>query len=184
MMEPFDNPTTSPSSPEVRIRALLREYRSEAFSFVELVMLDAFHAIGEELLSSEIDYTRHAISGLSPSTLQLIKKHSGDQDFDTWLNSCPPGEKARCLQDFLNTGKMQMDALRSRFPRAFQKWSEEEDKTLLEEYRKQLESGHPTSWGGLSDRLGRNPNALKIRLERLGEVLPPEEAGRPGRFSR
>ena len=183
-MDSFETSTTSPPSADSRIRTLLKEYRTEVFGYLDFTMLDTFEDIGKVLLSSEVDYTHHTISGLSPSTLQQIKMHAEAQDLENWLLSCPPGEKAQLLQDFLNTGKLHMDAIRGRYPRAFQKWTEEEDKSLLEAYHNRADIGLPILWGDFSERFGRNPNALKIRLERLGETLPPGESAQPGRFSR
>ncbi len=154
-----------------RIREILDDYRSLAYKTLDDMMQEAYLEIGRVLSEGTDPTPARSIHGLSPFVLRQIRKHTDDGDLEKWLTSSGPGEKEQCLLDFLHFGSLQMKSVRARFPRAFTKWTEEEDESLLEAYHEQLEMKHPVRWGDLSDRLGRNPNALKLRLERLGENL-------------
>lgn len=176
-MESVDTP--SAPSTESRIREILDDYRSFAYNHLDDLMQAAYLEIGR-VLSEGTDIPPRSIHGLSPLVLRLIRKHALDGNLEEWLMAGGPGEKERCLLDFLNYGSLQMKSFRARFPRAFTKWTEEEDAALLDEYKQQSGSGRPIRWGEMSDRLGRNPNALKLRLEHLGENLGAD-AGRSRR---
>ena len=148
----------------------LDDYRSSAYEAVDNMMLAAFLEIGR-LFSEKTEIPEEPVHGLSPCVLQQIRKHATEGNLEQWLKAGDPGEKAQCILDFLNLTRLQRKSLRTRFPRAFTKWTEEDDTALLEGYRQQKEAGHPVLWNELSDRFGRNPNALKLRLEHLGEDL-------------
>ena len=149
---------------------ILDDYRPFAYEAVEETMMAAFLKIGR-LFSEETEIPDKPVYGLTPFVLQQIREHAVEGNLEEWLKAGSSGEKAQCLLDFLNVSRLQMKSLRARFPRAFTKWSEEDDAALLDEYRRQSETGLPVRWGELSERFGRNPNALRLRLEHLGEDL-------------
>ena len=149
---------------------IMDDYRSFAYGAVEDMMLAAFLKIGR-LFSDETEIPEEPVHGLSPFVLQKIREHADEGNLEEWLRAGDSGEKAQCLLDFLNVSRLQMKSLRARFPRAYTKWSKEDDAALLDEYRRQSETGLPIRWGELSGRFGRNPNALRLRLEHLGEDL-------------
>lgn len=167
---------------ECFIWEILDDYRSSAYEAVEKMMLAAFLKIGR-LFSEETEIPEEPVYGLSPFVLQQIRKHAIEGNIEEWLKVGDFGEKSQCLLDFLNVSSLQMKSLRTLFPRAFTKWSEEDDAALLDEYRRQSEAGLPIRWGELSGRFGRNPNALRLRLEHLGEDLGAD-AGRSRRAGR
>ena len=143
-------------------------------------MQAAFLEIGETL-SGEPDVMTHSVRGLSPFALRRIFQHTHDGDLEKWLETDNSGEKEQCLLDFLNLGRLQMKSLQARFPRAFTKWTEEEDQALLDEYKRHSKEYRTIHWSELSDQFGRNPNALKLRLEYLGKNLGAD-AGRSRGF--
>ena len=55
---------------------------------------------------------------------------------------------------------------RIRYPRAFEAWTSEEDRTLQDEY----ERGLPLLW--LAETHQRKPTAIQARLVKLGSILP------------
>ena len=141
------------------------------------LMYETFLEIGEVLAESE-EVPGKAVGGLSSFALRQIRQHAQTGDLAEWLASGADGDKSLYLRDFLNLGKLQMTELKSRYPRAFTKWTPEEDEGLLARYQKESEGGRRVPWGRMATDLGRNPNALRLRLEHLGIDLGPE-AGRP-----
>ncbi|MCR5350905.1 MAG: hypothetical protein K6E35_00210 [Bacteroidales bacterium] len=183
--------TAPPSTPpcEARIQEILDEQRTLAHDTLDDLMHEAFLEIGEVLAVPQ-DATGtppalpdKAIRGLSVQAMQQIRQHYSDGDLTEWLTSGADGNKIRYLYQFLNFSALQMQEFRVRFPRAFQKWTEEEDNALLAQYRQDTEEGRRVPWGRLSAHFGRNPNALRLRLEHLGIELG-DEAGRPRRPDR
>ena len=93
------------------------------------------------------------------------------------------GDRIQLLKEFLDFNSLQMEDFRRRFPNAFKKWTKEEDAMLLESYQLELEDAthnEGVDWDFLAFDLGRNVNAIKLRLEKLGVDLG-SEAGRPRR---
>ena len=121
-----------------------------------------------------------AVEGLSAFALRQIRQHTLSGDMAEWLADGADGDKSLYLRDFLNLNKLQMSELRARYPRAFSKWTSDEDETLLTRYQTESEGGKRVSWSRMATDLGRNPNALRLRLEHLGIDLG-SEAGRPRR---
>ena len=145
---------------------ILDDYRPFAYGVVEETMMAAFLKIGQ-LFSEETEIPDKPVYGLSPFVLQQIREHAVEGNLEEWLKAGSSGEKAQCLLDFLNVSRLQMKSLRARF----------------DEYRRQSETGLPVRWGELSERFGRNPNALRLRLEHLGEDLGAD-TGRSRRSGR
>lgn len=178
MMDYEQQPVTPPSR-ETRIQQLLKENCSLAHEALDDLMYDTFQVIGELLAATE-DVPDKAIGGLSAFALRKIRQHSLSGDLADWLVAGADGDKSLYLRDFLNLGKLQMTELKARYPRAFTKWTPEEDESLLARYRKDSEGGARVPWSRMATDLGRNPNALRLRLEHLGVDLG-QEAGRPRR---
>ena len=183
-MESFNTPLPSSPSVETRISAILDEHRALAHDTLDDLMHEAFLEIGA-LLSAPAGGSAapeaapaRAVAGLSARTLQLIRQHHDAGDLAEWLTTGAGGNKSTCISQFLQLSALQMQELRGRFPRAFTKWTDEEDAALLSQYRETTEKGQRINWGALAGRFGRNGNALKLRLEHLGVDLGPE-AGRP-----
>ena len=181
--------TTLPSTPtrEAQIQAVLKEQRALAHDTLDDLMHEAFLEIGVILSSQTADapdtLPDKAISGLSPKTLQLIRQHHGAGDLAEWLSADAGGSKSIVISQFLNLNAMQLQELRTRFPRAFMKWEEQEDAALLSAYQEETSQGQKVDWGRLSERFGRNTNALRLRLEHLGIDLG-DEAGHSRRNGR
>lgn len=181
----------NPSSPsvETRISAILDEHRALAHDTLDDLMHEAFLEIGALLLApaggsaAPEAAPARAVAGLSARTLQLIRQHHDAGDLAEWLTTGAGGNKSTCISQFLNLNALQMQELRARFPRAFTKWADEEDQTLLAQYQDATAQGQKVNWGALAGRFGRNVNALKLRLEHLGVDLGPD-AGQPRRSTR
>ena len=119
------------------------------------------------------------VAGFTTTMLKRIKEAYDDGQIEDWLESVSEGEKAELLMAFLNFDHLKMENFKSRYPNAFRKWTEDEDSELLEAYNS---SPDKIRWDTLSKRFGRNANALKLRLEKLGIELGVD-SGRP-RYSR
>lgn len=72
------------------------------------------------------------------------------------------------------SGQSRMEKLKSRYPKAFARWTDEEQELLSREFQ----AGN--SIQALSELLNRQPGAIRIRLEKLG-MIEPDEA-RPKRY--
>ena len=160
----------------IRQRVALEALKEEAArAFDELG--EAVYSAGQQ--SGEgIDFDSGA-GGLSRDLLQRITKHSSAAGgCKAWLESLPEEECSLILINFLDTDSIRRTAFRRRYPMAGSKWDPEEDAALVETYR----TGG--SLKALSDTLGRNINALRLRLEKLGVDLPENEKGRRIYFSK
>ena len=180
MMDPFEPTPVSQPSREMCIQQILDEHRSMAYEALDDLMYETFLAVGRLLAASGSPPDR-AVGGLSLYELRQILRHCEADDLADWLAAGADRDKSLYLRDFLNLGRLQMTELRSRYPRAFTKWTREEDDTLLARYHQQTESGRQVSWSELASAFQRNPNALRLRLGQLGIDLG-KDAGRPGRF--
>lgn len=180
-METIFNSTDSPDSREIRIRQILDEHRNLAFEALDGLMYESFLQVGQALTEEGHDAEQlQAIGGLSSYALRQICQHTAAGNLADWLSAGADGDKSLYLRDFLNFSKLQMDELKGRYPRAFTKWTDAEDQALLARYQQEAQNGQRVPWGTMAKQLGRNPNALRLRLEHLGIDLGPE-AGRPRR---
>ena len=182
--------TSLPAAPsrEARIQAILNEQRALAHDALDDLMHEAFLEIGALLSAPDgagapAAAPAHAVAGLSSRTLQMIRQHHDAGDLAEWLTSGAEGNKSTCISQFLNLNAMQMQELRVRFPRAFMKWTDDEDRALLSLYQEATAQGKKVGWGELARTFGRNTNALRLRLEHLGVDLG-DEAGQPRRNRR
>ena len=175
----YDRQTVPQPSRETRIQQILKENCSIAHEALEELMYEAFLEVGNVLAETE-EVPVKAVQGLSAFALQQIRHHTLSGDLADWLAGGADGDKSLYLRDFLNLNKLQMVELRTRYPRAFSKWTPEEDETLLTRYQTESEGGKRIPWGRMASDLERNPNALRLRLEHLGIDLG-SEAGRTHR---
>lgn len=77
------------------------------------------------------------------------------------------------LNGILNPNSGQrIDRIKSRYPKAYARWSEEEQEILAREFQ----AGN--SVRELAELLNRQPGAVRIRLEKLGFIEPDESRGR------
>ena len=187
-METNEKPFASQATREARIRSILEEYRALAFDTLDHLMYKAFHDLGRVLAETEecawADASSpapvRAMCGLSARSLRLIQDHYEDEDLADWLDAGIDGERLLYLREFLNLNSLEMKELKIRHPKAFTKWTAEQEASLLASYREYAESGDQVPWWMLSLEYGRNVNAIKLRLEKLGVELGAE-AGHPRR---
>ena len=187
-MESFNPSLPAAPSREARIQAILNEQRALAHDALDDLMHEAFLEIGALLSAPDGAGAPAAapaptVAGLSSRTLQMIRQHHDAGDLAEWLTSGAEGNKSTCISQFLNLNAMQMQELRVRFPRAFMKWTDDEDRALLSLYQEATAQGKKVGWGELARTFGRNANALRLRLEHLGVDLG-DEAGQPRRNRR
>jgi hypothetical protein len=193
-METIEKPLASQISREARIRSILEESRTLAYSALDDLMYEAFLDVGHALSgvgeSDPADASDPAsipsVCGLSARSLRQIKSHFDDGNLAEWLAAGTDGDKTFYLRDFLNLNSLEMKEFRKRHPNAFSRWTAEQDKSLLSDYQKYTDSCGRVPWDILSSVYGRNVNALKLRLEKLGVDLGAEagRSRRPGGFAR
>ena len=175
MMEPINNPVCSQASWETRIQQILDEQRSLAYEALDDLLYDAFLEIGTLLAKTgDTEGPIRATGGLSSHALLRIREHAASGDLSDWLAGGADGDKSLYIKDFLNLGKLQVEELRARYPRAYSKWTDADDEALLSSYRQAAQPGQQIPWSRMAEQLGRNSNALKIRLGYLGVDLGPE----------
>jgi len=98
------------------------------------------------------------IAGISKSTGEkIIADHKAGKDFGECLEEITPAE----LLEFIGVGRLKMASMRARYPNAFRPWTHELDAEL----EKMWCAG--ASYAELSEKFGRNENALKVRVVRL-----------------
>jgi hypothetical protein len=177
MMEPIINPDNSQISRETQIQQILDEHRSLANEALDDFLYEAFLEVGALLTKTgDSDGPIRAAGGLSSHALQRIREHVAAGDLADWLSVGADGDKSLYIRDFLNLGRLQAEELRARYPRAYSKWTDAEDEALLSSYQQVAQPGQRIPWSRMAEQLGRNPNALKIRLGHLGVDLGPETA--------
>ena len=171
-MENFENKLRQ------RIEQLILPARKAACAYVLQAMADTFTDIGAVINVAELensgvqaDFSR-SVCGLSRETLRSVASYNGM--IEEWLEASEAAVRNKLLLEFIGADKMRMESFMARYPKAFSKWSEDED----DELRKRFEQG--CSWSNLSDFFGRNENAIKLRLQKFGYDLG-SESGRPRR---
>ena len=178
-MDPINTLPASAPSWEVSVRQILDRQRALAHDALDDLMYESFLEIGQ-LLGETAATPGRAVGGLSAFALLQIRQHFLSGDLKDWLMAGADGDKTLYLRDFLNFNMLQMNELKQRYPRAFTKWTPEEDAALLARYQQDSEGGKRVPWGRIARDLGRNPNAVPLRLGYLGIDLGPE-SGRPRR---
>lgn len=169
------------------VTEILEEGRRIIDDAVDDLMIEAFERVGDLILSQEQATGRKAdingaMCGLSKQVLQDIYGHAQSSTVASWILEGADGKKVRLRMDFLNYDRMKIMDFKAAYPRAFTKWTPEEDDELVRLYRTALSLCAPGArripWSNISARMGRNPNAIKLRLEHLGFDLG-SEAGIP-----
>lgn len=134
--------------------------RREALSEIDEMMLRSFEEIGEWMCNdaSATDLKKSDISGYTQNSLRMIMEHYEAGDLSDWLF----GDRYyRNLVEFLGLSQLRTNDSQKRFPNAFRKWSEEEERILLEGRR------NGASYSSLSATMGRNVHALRLRMEHI-----------------
>ena len=173
------------SSLETTMLEIVSPLRSAALDAVEDLMNDAFMQVGALLVRAchesgkPLSFNRQAC-GLAPFLLKQIYEQTSAGTLENWLAEDAGNDRYRKISDFLDLYRIQLDGFRSRYPKAFQKWMPEEDTELLRLYHQAADSGGKVRWHDLERRFGRNSNALRLRLGKLGVDLG-EETGTPRR---
>lgn len=112
-----------------------------------------------------------SVGRLSPKSarvLQLIAEgHSYAQIVDgtpgtSYLEIFAAAEEALRLLESSSDYEVRMAAIKERYPRAYQKWEQEEDDSL----RRLHGEGHYVA--EIAERLQRQPGAIRSRLAKLG----------------
>lgn len=164
---------------EKRMAAVLEVQRCMIYETVEDVIMETFYEIGQLMMTQEkiqgasLNFKK-SMCGLPVDVLKDLRKHACEEDIPEWVASGAEGKRARLMLSFLDTNRLSQEDFRSKFPKAYTKWSDEEDITLM----KMWSEGQ--SWPSMSGVLQRNVNALKLRLEKLGVDLG-KDAGVPRR---
>ena len=89
---------------------------------------------------------------------------------------------AELMMDFLDVQGLRRIVLKDRCPKAYKLWTDEEDASLRQLYDESAKSGDVIPWPSIASCMGRNVNAVKLRLEYLGYDLGPD-AGHSRRSS-
>lgn len=173
------------SSLEAQMHEILSPLRSAAQDAVEDLMHEAFAEVGNLLVSTAKDSGKRIsfdkqVCGLAPFLLKQIYEQTSAGALEDWLAGNPDNDRYRRFSDFLDLFRMQQEDFRARFPKAFQKWTAEDDAELLRLYAAASDGEKKVSWNELGQTFGRNANAIKLRLGRLGVNLG-DESGVPRR---
>lgn len=150
-----------------QMNEILSSHRKVADEAVADVMLDAFREVGAFLAETEeaegvvLEFDKGA-GAFKPADLENALVHWRKQDLVEWFIGLSELERTTLIMKFLDYDRLRIQEFRARYPKAFMKWSAEEDAELSAMYSGQC------SWREMSARFGRNTNALKLRLERLG----------------
>lgn len=162
---------------------IINSNREMAYEAVEELMLealsDAMKAVQTNARGAGEDIRfDKAVCGLKPQFLSMVYQRYVNNDLEEWYMSVDRYDRIWMLINFLDVGGARKAEFMSRYPNAYGKWSADEDNKLLQMYNDSVSnpSGKP-SWKAMSEELGRNTNALKLRLERLGIDLG-DDAGR------
>ena len=169
---------TSDSGLECRISAIIEGYRQKTYAYIEEEMWKAFEEIGscmnlcgkactdgvdgEESLQNSREYLRvlskRGICGLSYNTLHDICRitESGGE-----FREKAKGRKNAYLIEFLKARTLSFEATRDKYPNYLKSWSHEDDMKL----ERMWCEGASTK--KLAMTFGRNPGAIKARIEKL-----------------
>lgn len=156
------------------LEPIIKSNREMAYEAIEELMLealsDAMKAVQTNVQGAGEDIRfDKAICGLKPQLLSMAYQRFVNNDLEKWYISADRYDKIWMLMDFLDVDGARKAEFMSRYPNAYGKWSADEDNKLLQMYNDSVSSpsGKPM-WKAMSEELGRNVNALKLRLERLG----------------
>lgn len=160
----------------LKVSSLMGVYRSMAYDAIDEMLIEAFSDLGALMVLREKETGEtlpagKSVCGLSRERLRTIKEHSMPGSFDQYYSGLPEQEKMGWMMCFLDYDRIRREDFKSRFPNAFLKWTPEDDAELMEMF------GNGAPWKFISERFGRNVNAVKIHIEKLGVDLGAE-AGR------
>lgn len=108
--------------------------------------------------------------GVEGCWLQITGVHSfpdylGERTLDLCMIRNDDETKPREKKETIETEKSSfLDKIREKHPHAYTKWTEEDDGTLVEGFRANLGIDE------LARKLGRQPTAIRIRLDKLGAL--------------
>lgn len=144
------------------LKDIIEAWRHDALSSLDDIMADAFEGIQAfmdewEKTTGEV-LTEKGCNGISSLTLKQLDQ-CGIDDIDKLI--CGP-DRSRLIMEFLGISSLRMKEFRAKYPNAYAKWDRTADAQLLEERRRGASLQH------LAQTFGRNVNAIKIRLEKLG----------------
>lgn len=169
------------------VSEILEEGRRIIDDAVDDLMAEAFERVcalikaQEESTGKSVSFNS-SVCGLSRQVLEEIYSQSAEGSLTDWILNGASARIVSLRMAFLNYDRMRILDFKSSYPRAFTKWTEEEDAEVLRLYHAALAVGTPGSqripWTAISKRLGRNINAVKLRLGHLGIDLGPD-AGIP-----
>jgi len=149
-----------------KIVQVMEENRECAFNVIDEIMLGTFMEVGEAVAEAGDDPfgdMKGRLSGFSKSLLQEVADHYADSSLEVWIT----GERRTDLQiAFLNYSQLTLKNFCEKYPRAYSKWSEDDDTQLASLYKE------GAGWSEMTNLLQRNENALKIRLQKLGFDVP------------
>ena len=156
---------------------VLAPHRSIAQDALTDIMIEALDELAEyfntdESIDSDGWEFDRDVCGFRHEQLEKVFLNGGGERLLHWVAGMQEQERLSLLMAFLNWDRLRMNDFRAKYPNSFLKWAPADDEALLEMYK----SG--VSWRTLSDHFGRNVNAIKLRLQRLGIDLGAE-AGRP-----
>lgn len=160
-----------------RLEAILAPHRSIALDALTDIMIESLEDVARFLNADENagldgwEFDRDAC-GFRQEQLEKVFLSGGGDRLLHWVAGMQEQDRLSLLMAFLNWDRLRMNDFRAKYPNSFLKWAPADDEALLEMYK----SG--SSWRTLSDHFGRNVNAIKLRLQRLGIDLGTE-AGRP-----
>lgn len=169
------------------VTEILEEGRRIMDDAVDDLMVEAFERICALIHGKEESEGKHvsfnsSVAGISKQVLEELYGRYSRGSVADWVLSGADGKIVRLRMDFMNYERMRVMDFKANYPRAFTKWTDEEDAELLRLYHAAQSVSPPGThrmpWSALSKRLGRNPNAVKLRLAHLGIDLGPE-AGIP-----
>lgn len=174
----MENRITSTSELENRVSAIIEGYRQKAYICIEEVMWKAFEEVGkcinlcskpsfddmdeEESIQKSKEYlhimSKRGICGLSYTTLHDICRitESGGN-----FPEKSKAKKCTYLIEFLKTRTLSFEATRNKYPNYLKSWTHEDDEKL----ERMWCEGASTKKLALT--FGRNPGAIKARIEKL-----------------
>lgn len=144
------------------LKDIIEAWRRDALNSLNTIMTDAFEDIRAylnewEKTTGEV-LTEKGCDGISTRTLKQLSQ-CGTDDLDKLI--CGP-DRSKFIMEFLGINSLRIKEFRAKYPNAYAKWDRTADVQLLEERRR------GASLQQLAQTLGRNVNAIKIRLEKLG----------------
>lgn len=174
----MENRISSTSGLEQNVSAILDTYRKKVYAYVEEEMWKAFEEVGrciqqcqrpsfdenDEDVSAQKarDYlhlmSKGGICGLSYSTVRDICRA---MEVGEAISGKAQNKKNTYLVEFLRTRTLSFEATRSKYPNYLKAWTSEDDRKLEQMWCE------GASVKKLALTFGRNPGAIKARIEKL-----------------